>query len=47
VWKCADPSAAFTGTNHPETPGFHSRGSSAEEFSTAVDEAAEYFGKPL
>jgi hypothetical protein len=38
---------ALIGTNRPETPAFHSGGSSEEEFSTAVDEAVEYFGKPL
>jgi hypothetical protein len=47
VWKCAEPRSALAGTNHPETPAFHSGGSSEEEFSTAVEEAAEYFGKPL
>jgi hypothetical protein len=38
---------ALIRTNRPETAAFHSRGSSEEEFSTAVDEPAEYFGKPL
>jgi hypothetical protein len=47
VWKCAEPPSAFTGINRPETPAFHPGGSSEEEFSTAVEEAAEYFGKPL